>query len=235
MTKRKVLFFIYVNVIILQGFSQNLEDLVKQAQDCLVSQRYLEVIEKCTRGIELDSTNKIWYELRGTASFNLKNFYDALRDFEIYIRLAPDDAVGYFRRAMTFGSMEDFDKAAADFTNALEKGGDNAMYYTGRALALYSAGKEEEAMTDLNIAIEIDPYYADAYYDRSVIFYLSDDFYSAIADLEKSIELDKASKKFYNARAQVYFTMAEREENMFLKLYYLRKAQDDIDTISNLN
>ena len=102
--------------------------------------------------IESEPNEAFAYQLRGALNLELKRFYDALRDFDQAILLAPYNEVGYWGKAHVFMGLKDYRWAVIQFTNAIdllpEDGEQVGAYYLDRAEAYERLGESERANQD---------------------------------------------------------------------------------------
>jgi tetratricopeptide (TPR) repeat protein len=81
-----------------------------------------------------------YFKNRGLANYHLGNMKEAEDDYDMAIRLNPNNADNYFNRGNVWLSKEDpeFEKAHQDFDRAVQLEPDNAKLYHARGLAFQS-------------------------------------------------------------------------------------------------
>ena len=76
-------------------------------------------------------------------------------DFDAYIRLDPDDASAYFKRAYAFDELGQHDRAIEDLDEAIRIDPTYAVAYNNRGVAYQSLGERELAERDFAKAKEL--------------------------------------------------------------------------------
>ncbi len=128
------------------------------------------------------------YNNRGFCKFKMKEFEDALKDFDEAIRLSPTLAMAYSNRGLCKTSLQNFDDAIADLDKAIEL--DSGLMYAyhnkGRVLLL----KEDYVgvIACFSKAISLKPDYALAYVLRAAAYHENGDKELALSDLSRDID-----------------------------------------------
>src|SRR5882724_1069517 len=94
---------------------------------------------------------------RGTAYANEQRFPEAIADFSEAVKLKPDDATIYERRAAVEMKMKDWDKALADFSSAIKLKPDDVRYYLYRGSIYETKGEVKRSMADTESALKLQP------------------------------------------------------------------------------
>ena len=147
--------------------------LMERAVAYSVVQNYDAAISDLTVCINADSTNMLAYWQRAVSQ-SLFNNYEASRgmdvrllaakaeaDFDVAIKLAPDNAYLYFDRGNLRCSVKNYSHAIDDYTKAISLNPDIAEVYFNRGLAYLKLGNKQQAVADLSKAGELGLY--DAY------------------------------------------------------------------------
>jgi len=135
-------------------------------------------------------------------------------DFNQYIRLAPNDAMGYVHRGDFKRKGQYFKEAIEDFTEAIRINPNSAWAFRSRADANYwwGEGDKNMAFKDVSEAIRLNPPYADNYYFRAQIQQKLGNNIGAIKDLTEAIRLDPNNSDYYLQRADAYKKTGKRAE-----------------------
>lgn len=96
---------------------ERLEDLVENYE---VLEDATNLLRLCDKGISLYPENAYLHFERGLALGRFDRFQEANAEFDIVIRLKPEDPRGYYFRALTFLDLGQDEKAALDFAKAKE-------------------------------------------------------------------------------------------------------------------
>jgi tetratricopeptide (TPR) repeat protein len=183
-----------------------------------------EVVETCSKAIELNPKAAIAYYNRGTTYSGKGNLDQAVKDFNMTIELDPNLAEVYCNRGIIYFNNNDFNQAIKDFTKAIEinRNLENAYYNQGNAYV--KKGDFNQAIKDYNKAIELDPKDTVYYLNRGNTYNVKGDLNQAIKDYSKAIELDPNVADVYNNRGDIY-----------LKKDELDNAMIDIEQVLKLN
>jgi len=161
----------------------------------------------------ISALNQIYiYLFRGSSYSSLKDFDQAIADYDKAIELDPKLAISYKKRGMAYANKGDYDRAIAEYTKAITLKPDDAGAYNCRGVAFSSKGDYEQAIIEYNKAIEIDPELALAYGNRGVVHSDKNDYEQAIVDYNKAIKLDSESATFYNNRGFAFYKQGNHEQ-----------------------
>ncbi len=88
------------------------------------------------------------YFSRGNFKKRVKNYKDALSDFNKAIELYPSFAEAYFKRGNIKNLIEDFEGAILDYNKAIELNPNLAEAYHNRGLTKFKSGDEQAGNLD---------------------------------------------------------------------------------------
>lgn len=139
---------------------------------------YEEAILYYSKAIKLKSDFALAYLQRGFAKNYLKQYEDAISDFDIAIELKSkleDDLLGkvnleqaYWNRGKTFSILNEYQKALNDYNEVINLNNDFTIAYIERAYTKIALKDYKGAILDCNKAIELDNNNSDAYYNRAI-------------------------------------------------------------------
>ena len=155
---------------------------------------------------------------RGWVYLHLKDYEQAISDFNRALDLKPDYAWVYGSRGLVYRTLRDYERAIADFDRAIELNPAYAWAYGSRGLTFHFLRDYERAIADFDRAIELNPKYTWAYGSRGQTHRLRKDYERAIADFDRAIEIDSDYVWTYEQRGRAYNN---------LKMY--RRAIEDFD------
>ena len=123
---------------------------------------YQRIIEDCTVAVnnnpgssdqEVKRGGGSMYNMRGTSFYYLKQYENAMRDFNKSVAIDPyDDHIINFRGTIFFNYYKNYDKALSDFTKAININ-PQADYYLNRSRCYYMLGDLPKARQDGQAAI----------------------------------------------------------------------------------
>jgi tetratricopeptide (TPR) repeat protein len=108
-------------------------------------------IDELTESIKLDP-NPDNYNNRGLAKNQLKQYKDAIIDFDLAIKLEPKMAFAYNNKAFALLKLEQFDHALTTVNTSLELNSKNAYAFKNRGVIFIALGSMDKACIDLTEA-----------------------------------------------------------------------------------
>ncbi len=170
--------------------AQTSNELVDQGNVLLGESKYPEALEKYSKAIELDATNKYAYGNRGLAKRNLKKYKDAIKDYDEALRIDPSFAWALASRADAKVQLKKYDEALLDLNQAITLEPTNAYTYIVRGDVYTNQNKLTEAEIDYSQAVSVNPDYAWAYIARGDARVRLHQYQLSLEDYDKAIELD---------------------------------------------
>ena len=134
------------------------------------------------------------YEQRGLFYLAVRDNEAAVKDFDRFIELAPDDASGYFNRARAKAGQSKLIEARRDFNKAVELNPREPRYYWERGLFHYNTSNMESALKDFRKALEVGVPNASVYYMIALVQLQTDKYGAAVESLEKCLEMNPDEK-----------------------------------------
>ncbi len=152
------------------------------------------------RAVELNPDHAIAFNNRGTAYGNLKQYEQAIADYDRAIELDPNYARAYNNRGTAYADLQQHEQAITDYDQAISLDPNDTAAYDNRGLAYYNLKRYEQAIADFDQGIAIDPQDAIAYFNRGNAYYEFEQYERAIANFDRMIELDPQNAPAYNNR-----------------------------------
>ena len=106
----------------------------------------------------------------GTQAMSEGDFQAALKTYNEWIEMNPQDANAHKSRGDVYQEMKNYNRAVENYDEAIEINSDFAIAYCSRGASYIKLGNYEQAIKDLNKAIELQPDYVDAYKNLSVCY-----------------------------------------------------------------
>ncbi|AGA25643.1 protein kinase domain-containing protein [Singulisphaera acidiphila] len=128
----------------------------------------------------------------GTANLNRNAIPEALVRLGEAIRLRPDLAAAYTRRAEASARWEAYPDVVADCNQAIRLAPSDAVAYRLRGAALAYLGDEGGAIADSTKAIELDARDAHAFNTRGVAHFNRREFRAALDDFTAAVGIDES-------------------------------------------
>ena len=94
---------------------------------------------------------------RGAAYREQGKFPEAIADFTEAIKIKPDDADTYERRAYVYIQLKDYDKALADYTDSLKRDPKEVRVYLLRSYLYELKGDAKNGIGDCDAILKLDP------------------------------------------------------------------------------
>lgn len=126
------------------------------------------------------------FKLRAKARFEVKDFKNAVSDWNAYIDGNPGEEDALISRAAAKINSNDNTSAIADLDEAIKINKKNAVSYCYRGVAKGGNKNYTEAIKDLDYAIKLKFDYPAAYVNRAAIKFASKDKRGACEDLQKA-------------------------------------------------
>ena len=121
-----------------------------------------------TEAIERDSDFVEAYNLRGRCSKYMKNFEEALLDFQKAINIKPDFSEAWRNMGNAYLYLDMHDEMIPAFDRAVELMPNSALAINNRGYGYYVKGDFYLALRDHMKAVEIDQNYAEAHSDKAM-------------------------------------------------------------------
>jgi len=139
----------------------------------------------------LNVTHDNWLVLmnRGSAYAVIKNYKQAIEDFNRAIEINPLYAEAYNNRGNAYTDLDHHKKAIEDFNRAIDIKPSFAGTYGNRGNAYIALGNTEQAIEDFSRAIAIKPDDVSFYIQRGVVYLNKGDSASGCRDAQKACEL----------------------------------------------
>ncbi len=179
--------------------------------------KYYLAIEDLTKGLEqnVDSLKPILLRERGLSYSKLKQYDQALLDFNESIKLNPKNSNAYLEKGNLFQSMTKFDNAIEEYSSAIALSPDRfVLAYTSRSKAYIAKGDYESAVKDLKKCLSI----------NAKLGYI---YISLVAPLSRMQQFEEA-RKYYQLSMGNDVNTYTKDENWKYYQYYVQAAAENI-------
>ena len=187
-----------ISCLLLIGCTGSSEAFIDKAKEQLQKGNAKEAVQYLNQAIDKDPTNARAFNMRGAANFEVKDYANALLDYEQAIKIDPKDYKPYFNRASVRMEKSDWEGALIDCTKAAEIQPDSAGIYVKRGISYAALLRIPEAINDFNKALKLNPKEINALYNRGNIYFQTKDFENAEKDFLSAVRTDsRFAKAFY--------------------------------------
>ncbi|MBF0280784.1 MAG: tetratricopeptide repeat protein [SAR324 cluster bacterium] len=129
------------------------------------------------------------YYQRGKTWMALKQFPQAINDFNQFLKWHPDDKLSYISRAHAFAEIKNFQSALKDYERAMQLDPDNAVIFSNRG-NVYSLTKQyDRAIKDYDQALRLDPQHIPTLLNRGNLYLMMENIKKAIEDYDHVLRL----------------------------------------------
>jgi tetratricopeptide (TPR) repeat protein/S1-C subfamily serine protease len=188
--------------------------------------RYSEALDAITQAIKL-APRAVFYSLRGASYTNLKQYENAIIDYDKAVQLNPLYAEIYANRGLTYFNLGKLEDAIVDYNKAIQLDPQNARTYNNRALTYNGQDLYEKRIADYSKAIKLDPKYTLAYFNRGNTYFILNQKYIMFQLNELVKNIDNIGDELRNP---LYTANYKKSGNT-----YCDKASSDLTIAIKLN
>lgn len=143
------------------------------------------------------------------AAFDENDDNKAIDNYNMAIKLNPEDAYAYLFRGYAYDNLKEYDKAIEDYSNAIKLNPEDEVAYRFRGIIYKYLQKYDKAIEDFSKAIKLNSEYAAAYMSRGFAYSDLEEYDKAIEDYSKAIELNPELEEAYYFRGNAYCDLKE--------------------------
>ena len=169
------------------------------------------------------------YEEYGFEAYFSDRYEDAIKNYDMAIKLYPQNSSLYQWRGRVKSAMRLYVDAIVDFNKAIEMGSKKSHVFYLRGVAKYNLQRYRESITDFDMAIEMNPDDTNAYTVRAHAKHEIEQYSEAIADYSEVITRDPSNQHNYYRRAlskQEMGSLRSAREDLEIALLLAEKAND---------
>ena len=141
------------------------------------------------------------YEEYGFEAYYSNQYEEAIKNYDMAIKLSPQDSSLYYWRGRVKSTMRLHVDAIVDFNKAIEMGSKKSHVFYLRGVAKYNLQQYRESITDFDTVIEINPDDTNAYTVRASAKHEVGQYSEAITDYSEAINRDPNNRYNYHRRA----------------------------------
>lgn len=162
-----------------------------------------ELIQLLDNSIESEPTADR-YQLRGIAHQVLKNYEEALADFNASLKLKADNSHLYVNRGNIWRLKNKHSEALKDLNSAIKLDRSNANALNIRGLIYFNNGEAQKAINDFSEAIRINPQMISALNARGIAYRELKQTELALKDFNQAIQANNFVSEVFSNRASLW-------------------------------
>jgi tetratricopeptide (TPR) repeat protein len=166
----------------------------------------------CNKAIEA-SPNHLAFETRAWAHHGLREYEKSIEDTDKALQLAPESAIGYWRRGLAHLAQNKSKEAIADFDKGMEIR-PSSLLLRDKALAEVDLHEYDKAVKDATDAMSELSKEAQPYRIRALAQYARGDYKKALADWNTAIRLEPDDPYTYARRGNSYLAIGDWEKGL---------------------
>lgn len=179
---------------------------------------YKEALVAINNAIDI-SKDINYYYARGYFYISLREYVNALSDYEYILSIKPNDTFSYLKKAEIYKNLQNYEKCKEIYIKVIEIDPKNDSAYADLARIYEDEGNIKKAFEYYNKKLEIEE---DSYtfFCRAYLYGKLKEYNKAKEDYKKVIELEPSNSLTYNNLANIYM-----KEDKYEKAYEcLKKA-----------
>ena len=175
------------------------------------------------------------YAMIGLNKYKLKQYKEALNNFDKAIELNPKFALPWHYRGMSKEKLGQPEEAMKSYDRAIELNPEYVLPWFYRGMLKCESDQYKEAIKDYNQAIKLDPknaYCAYCYRSRGYAKFKLEQYEEAIKDFDKAIELNPTLACAYASRGFINFYIKQQYKDARIDLLKAKElAQEQKNAI----
>ena len=128
----------------------------------------------------------------------------AIADYNVVIRLKPDDALAFYNRGIAYDDKEQYDEAIASYDEAIRRDPKHVFALANRGYTLSKKRLYDRAIEDFNAALRLSPNETSVLQNRGFAYSEKGQYDQAIADFNKALSLDPNDSTTLVERGRAY-------------------------------
>ena len=206
--------------------------LLKLLLNLYDNKKYKEVI-KLSEKIKLNTSDQYWvYYLNGLSCLNLRNYDNAISEFQKSLNILPESATSYLQLGICFQKKKDFENAEINYISASLKKNNYIEAISNLANLYKDFGFVEKSEKHIDKALRINPNFAQIYNTKGTLCEIQNDLTSAKINYLKASNLNKSyHEPIFNLSLIYLFTNNFKEGWK----YYESRWQNDAYLNKKLN
>ncbi len=163
------------------------EELIHEGKTLLDNGQHERAVKVLELAVKENEKSSDAYNVLGVAYFEMKNFPEAIQQFDKSLALDSTSYIPYYNRANANREQGKFVEALGDYSKAINLKPNIKDIYLNRGVVFYTLERYEQALEDFNFALQLDQNDAQTYFKRAKTAIMLDSMTLAKADLEQTI------------------------------------------------
>lgn len=171
-------------------------------------------MEYCNRTIELDpGSAESWFN-RGCVFIILRNYDQAIMDYDAAIRLDPTYAITWNNKGFALSAQKKFDQAIMAYDEAIRLDPTYAQAWDNKGLAFYNQKKYDQALVAYDAAIRLDPTIATVWNNKGNVLFDLRKYDGAMRAYAEAIRLDPSNADSWIGEGNILYNEGKYDEAM---------------------
>lgn len=187
--KKKIAFFLIICLSVIKVYSQDVAQLLNDADYFYENEYYQQAIETYNRVLKINSQNTEALVGQGKVFIELNKPDIAKLNFENAIKIDEKNDEAFYNLGRYYHFLNDFENALKYYSEATKHNKDSALYFLAIAQTYKDKNVSDSAFLYFEKTISVKPNYSDAYYYKSYYNYELGNIEDAFADLQKGLEI----------------------------------------------
>ncbi|MEI7584903.1 tetratricopeptide repeat protein [Runella sp.] len=195
-----------------QSCSFSSEDMLEKGKSLMKEGKFRDALTYLNKAIEGDNANYEALNARGVVYYELREYTNALLDYDQALKLKPDYYRPYYNRALLKVAQSDGQGALKDYSEAIRLDSRNAEIFVNRGQLLAALGQTDAALRDFDQAVNLDENNAMAWYNRGNVLFQQGDFKRSIENFEKAVKNDTKFSKAFHALGIAQLMLQQKDQ-----------------------
>ena len=152
-----------------------------------------------------------WYN-KGTSSYMLEQYEEAIDHFDNALAIDPNDKHSWFYRGICFFKIDKFEDSIQSYQRVLEIDPNDKQVWFYRGISFYRLKQYQDSIECYKNALEDKPEDSQIWFYKGVSYHLLKKYIMALKCFDKVIEYDPEFIDAWNKKAVVYYDLDEFQE-----------------------
>lgn len=146
---------------------------------------------------------------KGLENFYGGKFQDAIKFFDDYIKIAPNEYRGYNYKGLSHQAMKEYKRSIEDFTKVISLAPNSSDGYINRGNSYFFEKNFSSALIDFNDAIRVNPHEIEARLGKSRVYRQQRKFQDALKEVNLAEGIDPRNPRVYLNMAWIHLQLKD--------------------------